>query len=68
MQQEKLHIKLHDDRSQQAIQEAEVMIREHRKKIARLERAIKQFKENAQKGEPWPGSSQSVTPPPTVTP
>ena len=68
MQQEKLHIKLHGGKWQQAIQEAEVMIREHRKEIARLQRAIKQFKENAQKGEPWPGSNQSVTPPPTVTP
>ncbi len=50
---------------QQAIEDAELQIADHQKRIRRPRRAIKVFRGNMHRGEPWPGESPSQARKPT---
>lgn len=58
-----LYIELHNHpdacKWQQAIEDGEVMIMEHKKRIRQLQRAIGIFRENVAQGVAWPRSREA---------
>ena len=57
-QEARLHNVIDSDKWLQAIEDYKLRVSQYRRNIRKLQRSIRLFKENAERGMPWPGSKK----------